>query len=259
MPNLGFFASAGFPFTRLADLSGTAAVLPEHPTAIETGALLDLTGFLSAITGAPATGLQVVNAATLQSAADRDLLLIGSLARSPALNSLLHDGPLQVSNGRLTLSLPDAFQNIRALFIEAPDSDERTRASLALNGAGEGLGMILGAESPMSSGRSIVAVTGMTPAAVASAASAVQDPQGGALVQGDLTLVQMGQTSSFRTTSGYDVGSLPPWLWPQRWMGGRPERAAMVLVSACCLIGLPIFWMVRRRAAIRLRTRTTGR
>ena len=99
----------------------------------------------------------------------------------------------------------------------------------------------------------------MTPAAVAAASAAVRDPQGGALVQGDLTLVQTGQTSSFRTTSGYDVGSLPPWLWPQRWLGGRPERAAMILVAGCCLIGLPIFWMLRRRATMRLRARTPRR
>jgi cellulose synthase (UDP-forming) len=32
MPNVGLFASAGFPFTVLADLSGTAAILPERPS-----------------------------------------------------------------------------------------------------------------------------------------------------------------------------------------------------------------------------------
>ena len=257
MPNLGFFASSGFPFTRFADLSGTAAVLPEHPSTVETGAFLDLTGFLSSITGASATGLQVVSAASLQSAANRDLLVVGALGRSPALNSLFRDGPLQVSNSRLTLSLPDAFQNIRALFTNAPDSNERTRASLALDGAGEGLGVIVGRESNLAAGRSVVAVTGMTPSAVAAVVAAVQDSQGGALVQGDLTLVQSGQTSSFRTASGYDVGSLPPWLWPQHWLGDRPERAALVLLAAACLLGLPLFWMLRRRSAMRLRARTS--
>ena len=83
-PNLAIFASAGFPFTRFADLSGTAAVLPDRPTTVETGAFLDLVGFLSAITGAPATGLQVVTAGGVQSAAGRDLLVVGALGRLPA-------------------------------------------------------------------------------------------------------------------------------------------------------------------------------
>ncbi len=256
MPNLGFFASAGFPFTRMADLSGTGAVLPDRPTTIEAGAFLDLVGFLSSITGAPATGLQVASGTATQAVADRDLLVIGALGRQPALAGLLRDGPLQVANGRLALSLPDSFQDIRALLTEAPSNAERSRATLALDGAGEGLGIIAGLESTLTSGRSVVAVTGMTPAAVAAAVATLQDPEGGARVQGDITLLQAGQASSFRTSPGYDVGSLPPWLWPQRWLGGRPERAILLLLGAACLLGLPLFWMVRRRAAMRLRART---
>ena len=48
MPNLGFFASAGYPFTRMADLSGTAAVLPERPNPAELQVFLGLIGQLSA-------------------------------------------------------------------------------------------------------------------------------------------------------------------------------------------------------------------
>jgi cellulose synthase (UDP-forming) len=256
MPNLGFFASAGFPFTRLADLSGTGAVLSERPTTVETGAFLDLVGFLSAITGAPAIGLKVTSANAMQAVTDRDLLIVGALGRQPALTAVLRDGPLQVVNGRLTLSLPDPLQDVRAVFLDAPSSAERTHASVALDGTGEGLGAIIGLENILSPGRSIVAVTGMTPAAVAAAVATLQDPEGGAHVQGDITLVQDGQVSAFRTTSGYDVGNLPPWLWPQRWLGGRPERAILLLLAAACLLGLPLFWMIRRRAAMRLRART---
>ncbi len=72
MPNLGFFAAAGFPFTRLADLSGTAAVLPDHPTTVEATAFLNLIGTLSAMTGVPATGLAVVGPDQMQSEASRD-------------------------------------------------------------------------------------------------------------------------------------------------------------------------------------------
>ncbi len=256
MPNLGYFASAGFPFTRLADLSGTAAVIPEQPTTLETEAFLDLIGTLSTITGAPATGLQIVSSAGLQTAAGRDVLAVGALGRMPALNALLKGGPLQAAEGRLTLSLPDPLQDIRALFWDGSSRSERTRATVALDGGGEGMGAIIGLESTLASGKSTVLVTGMTPAAVAAAVATLRDPDGPARIQGDITLLQGGQASSFRTASGYDLGELPPWLLPQRWLANRPERAAVLLVGCTGLVGAPLFWTLRRRAAQRLRGRT---
>jgi cellulose synthase (UDP-forming) len=240
----------------LADLSTTAAVLPEHPSTVEAGAFLDLVGFLASITGAPATGLQVVTAAGLSTVADRDLLVVGALGDSPALSALLRDGPLQVANRRLTLAVPDALQDIRALLLDSPPSAERTRASLALDGSGEGLGIIFGVESALASGRSVVGVTGMTPAAVAAAVATVEEPGAGARVQGDLALVQSGQVSAFRTSAGYNVGSLPVWLWPQLWLSGRPERVSFLMLASAGLIAPTLYWMLRRRAALRLRART---
>jgi len=256
MPNIGYFASAGFPFTRMADLSGTAALLPDRSSALETAAFLDLVGHLSAITGAPATGLQIVTSGGVQAAAGRDLLVVGALDRLPALGALLKDGPLQVTESKLTLRLPDPFQDIRALFWDAPGQAERSRATVALDGSGEGLGAIIGVENAFSAGKSAVIVTGMTPVAVAAAVSALRDPDGSARIQGDITLFQGTEVSAFRTAVGYDVGDLPPWLWPQRWLANQPGRVGVLLLGCTGLVGMPLFWRLRRRAAIRLRGRT---
>ncbi len=255
MPNLGYFASAGFPFTRVADLSDTVALLPDRPSALETAAFLDLVGHLSAVTGVPATGLQVVTSGGVQ-AARRDLLAVGALDRLPALAALLKDGPLQVAEGKLTLRLPDPLQDIRALFWDAPSRAEVTRATAALDGSGDGLGAIIGMENAFNPGKSAVVVTGMTPAAVAAAVAALRDPGGSARIQGDLVLLQGNQVSAFRTSAGYDLGDLPPWLWPQRWLSDRPERAGLLLLGCTGLVGMPLFWTLRRRAAMRLRGRT---
>jgi cellulose synthase (UDP-forming) len=256
MPNLGFFASAGFPFTRLADLSGTAAVLPEHPTTVEATAFLNLVGILAATTGVPATGLQVVGPAGLTNAASRDLLVIGAIDRQPAFRTLLRDSAVKVTDNRLTLDLPGPLQDVRAWMFDAPGRAERTRASVALDGSGEGMGILLGLESPLTPGRSVVAVTGMTPASVGAVIAAMRDHDQSPRIQGDVTLIQGTQVAAFRTEDGYDLGSLPPWLWAQRWLGDRPVRAGVLLVACGFLAGLPLFWMVRRRAAIRLRART---
>ena len=94
LPNLAFFAGAGFPFTRMADFSGTAAVLPDRPNTLEISSFLTLLGRMAAIVGTPATGIEVVRPAAMEQVADRDLLVVGALGRQPALTALLgRDGP----------------------------------------------------------------------------------------------------------------------------------------------------------------------
>jgi cellulose synthase (UDP-forming) len=256
MPSLGFFASAGFPFTRMADLSGTAAVMAERASPLEQGALLDVIGQLAAVTGVAATGLQVVTPTQLQNVAGRDLLVVGALGRNPALGTLLREAAVRAEGERLTLALPDAFQEARAVLLDAPSRAERTRATAALGALGEGFGALLGAPSPLQSGRSVIALTGATPAALAQMAAALRDPALQPLIQGDTALLAQGRVQSFRTQAPYGVGDPPWWLWPQLWAGPHWERALLFLLAAGALLALPIYWILRRRAVSRLRSRT---
>ncbi|MCW8085679.1 UDP-forming cellulose synthase catalytic subunit [Sabulicella glaciei] len=256
LPNLGFFASAGFPFTRMADLSETTAILPDRPNAVETGAFLDLVGGLAAHVGLAATGLQVVGPGGVQAAAGRDLLVFGTLGRQPALATLLADTPMQMQGNRLSVALPPMLQDVRALLSDAPSSTERNRATAHLSSIGEGMGALIGARSPLSSSRSVVAVTGATPAAMGEVVSALLDPARVAQIQGDLSVFSGTGIAAFRTGATYGVGDLPWWLVPQAWMQGRFERLAIALVAAAFLLGLPWYWIMRRKAASRLRART---
>lgn len=258
MPNVGLFASAGFPFTRMADLSETAAVLPEHPNTVETEAFLDTIGHLAAIVGLPATGLAVTTPATLGTASHRDLLVFGAWGRQPAFASLLKGSALQVSGDRLVANTPDALQDIRALLIDnAPDAAERNRAVMALNEGDTGMGVVLGVESPLQSGRSVVAITGLTPAAMLNMATTLRDPEQTSKIQGDLSLLRAGQIAAFRTAPQYEVGHLPLWLRAQLFFGNRPERAGLLLLALASACGLSFYWMLRRRAIQRLRARST--
>jgi len=256
LPSLGFFASGGFPFTRLADLSGTAAVLPERPNAIETGAFLDLIGQIAAMVGQPATGLQVVTPAGVNAVAGRDLLAMGAFGRLASFGNLLREGTVRVEGARLSLALPDLLQDFRALFLDAPSSDERTRASVALADAGDGMAVLLGVESPLQAGKSVVVVSGATPAAMAAMVEALRDPGLQPRIQGDISILSGGRMQSFRTNASYGVGDLPPWLMAQVWLGNQPYRLLIVMLAASFLIGLPLYWILRRRVANRLRART---
>jgi cellulose synthase (UDP-forming) len=125
-----------------------------------------------------------------------------------------------------------------------------------LNDAGDGMGAIIGVQSPLQSGRSVVAITGVTPAAMAEAAAALRNPEQSGKLQGDISILNGGRIAAFRAASPYEVGNLPIWLRAQLLLGGRPERAGLLLLATICLIGIPFFWMLRRRAALRLRARS---
>ncbi|MGG5889720.1 UDP-forming cellulose synthase catalytic subunit [Falsiroseomonas sp. HC035] len=254
LPSLGFFASSGFPFTRMADLSSTALVLPEQPNTVETGAFLDLVGALALKVGLPATGLQVAFPNGLSAMANRDLILLGTLGRQPAATALLRDSPVQVTAERLTLGASDRLSEIRALFLG--EGEERQRAAAALTELGESVAVIVGTQSPLQSGRSVVAVLGATPLALANAVATLRDPATAGQVQGDLSVLNGSRISAFRTGRGYAVGDPPWWLVPYLWIDEDPYAVIALMLAAALLLGLPTAWMLRRRSAMRLRART---
>ncbi len=61
LPNLEIFANAGYPFTRKADLSDTAVVLPDIPSTDEIELFLTLMGHFGAQTGYPVLNVTVTN------------------------------------------------------------------------------------------------------------------------------------------------------------------------------------------------------
>jgi len=256
LPNLAFFAGSGFPFTRLADLSGTAAVLPDRPHPQELSAFLGIIGRLSAVVGQPATGLQVVRPQGLPQVAGLDLIVVGALGRQPALPQLLKDGPVQLEGNRLTVALPDAMADIRHVFGGGDKRGMTERAAAQLLAPGEGLGALIAFESPLTAGRSVVAFTGSTPAAVEAMVQALRDPEQLPRVQGDVALLTGGKVQGYVLGNRYTVGWLPFWLWPQYMLGDSPAGLLLLLGVASLLVAGPVYWLLRLRAARRLRERT---
>jgi cellulose synthase (UDP-forming) len=257
LPNLAFFAGSGFPFTRMADFSETAAVLPDRPSTQELTAFLTLMGRLSAHVGHATTGLEIVRPGALDSVANRDLLVIGALGRQPALNTLLRDGPVVLEGNRLSVALPDALDGFRNLFLGDEPRIARDQAQALLASPGEGSGILIGLESPLRSGRSIVALTGTTPQGLEMMLTALRDPEQAPRVQGDLAILTGGRVNAFNLGNRYTVGTLPPHVWPQYFLQTRPDLLLLLLVVACAIVAIPTYWALRRRAAIRLRTRTS--
>ncbi|MCX7373683.1 MAG: hypothetical protein NTW56_14820, partial [Alphaproteobacteria bacterium] len=66
-----------------------------------------------------------------------------------------------------------------------------------------------------------------------------------------------GRVEGFRLGSTYTVGALPLWLWPQHYLADQPLAVLGLMLLAAFLVAAPLFWVLRRRAALRLRARTS--
>ncbi len=250
LPNLAYFTSSGFPFTRLADLADTAAVLPAQPSPGETSAFLDLMGRFGALTGYPVIRLAVTRPETVEQVASRNLLLIAALDHLGPAASLLARSPYQVAGGRLQVSLPSALASVARLFGD-PERAARDSAVATLSAmAGNGSAALVGAQSPYGHA-SLVALLGSSPEAVDSLVAAFHDPDQAPVIAGDLALLTGDRISSYRVGGTYAVGSLPLWLYPSWLLRDQPFALIGAMVAGCLLLAGCSFAVLRRRAAQR--------
>jgi cellulose synthase (UDP-forming) len=223
---------------------------------VEVSAYLGLIGRLASLVGYPATGIQVVRPSGLAQAADKDLIVIGTLGRQPALNELVKNSPIALEGNRLSVQLPDALGPFRHVFGGGERRGAAERATAQLVAPGDSLGAMLGLESPLRSGRSVLVLTGASPAGIEAMVLALRDPDQLPRIQGDLALLTGGRVNGYKLGSSYTTGELPPWLWPQFYLAANPLAVLALLAVAVVLLAAPLYWVLRRRAVQRLRMRT---
>ena len=251
MPNLAYFVNSGFPFTRMADLSETAVVLPDRATPIELQAFLDLMGRFGAITGTPVTKVSVYRPGNVQDIGDRDILLMGTIARLGTATSLLSNSPYRVEGGKLRVEVGGSLDSVRRLFGDPTGADrDKATARLTAN-IGEGNSALVGALSPLHGGRSVVAILGGAAPAVDALVTTMRDTEQAPLIQGDLSLVGAGAATSYRVGNTFTIGALPVWLYPSWLLQEQPVAIVAVMLVGCALLAPFYFWLLRRKAAAR--------
>ncbi len=252
MPDLSAFSSAGFPFTKMADLSETAVVLSDTPNEQEYSTLLEVLGRMGASTGYPATGVTVTTAAQVEAQSNKDLLLISMGSNMPLLKQWSSSLPASL-DGTRRFSISDmAYKAWDMISPNSKDRIQRSRVDMAYKGVGEA-GIFAGFESPLKSGRSAVLIWGANADALTDNVSALiggEDYESG--IYGSLSVVRGKKIDSLVADQFYYVGSLG-WFRQMQWTFSKNLIGFSFLgAGGIALLALLVFFALRAKARRRL-------
>jgi hypothetical protein len=259
MPNLALFANSGFPFTKYADLGQTAVILPDAPEAAEVEAALTVLGQFGAATGVAGTRFELLDASHAAQAADRDLLVIASGVASALLDSWKNTVPARIDAAQRASSVLGRLSDAGAEWFSGAMPHRVPRDGWAELAAKGPLAAILGFESPLQGGRSVVVLNATDAATLPRAAEALIDPGQVREVRGDLALLRGANVQSYRVGETYFVGHLSWWRWIWFQLHAHPLVLVFLGLVLGVFVALVAFAAMRRMAARRLAAGAGGR
>ncbi|WP_217645471.1 cellulose biosynthesis cyclic di-GMP-binding regulatory protein BcsB [Oceanisphaera psychrotolerans] len=220
MPDLAAFANAGFPFSRLADLSQTLVLVDRNPAPAQLGALLNALGTIGAHTGYPALGVRLGDDWQQEKDRDLDLLLIGAVPAELRDNDNIH---LLLDATQSRVKMP-ARQVSRPDLV--PDSeDDRPESEARIDSEGP-MAAVIGFQSPFHEQRSVVALLADSPRGFQLLNEAINHSDRRAALSGSVAVIRESGIDSLRVGKAYHVGYLPGgnesglrcprtrWCWP---------------------------------------------
>jgi cellulose synthase operon protein B len=214
LPDLALFVNAGFPFTRYADLAETAIVLPDASDGPALEELFFLLGRMGRQTGAVALAYRLVDAAEARGAKNVDLIVLSGSASNELLEQWAGKRSLALTLGKLgrdyrqLAPAPGVSAGARMRAVSYGASDPRVRVH-----ADGSLAALVSFESPLTSGRTVVALLGSNAADAQSLVTALGDDGKVSLIRGELAVIRNDTIQSYQGSDVYYVGSLTFWQW----------------------------------------------
>ncbi|MDR5856207.1 cellulose biosynthesis cyclic di-GMP-binding regulatory protein BcsB [Caballeronia sp. LZ062] len=238
MPNLAYFANSGFPFTRMADLSQTVVVVPARPAPYELETMLTMLGRIGRWTGYPALRVEVARPSESARLADKDVLLIGGSPAAPLVRTW---------SGSIPLAVDARSADVKRVGFAKADAPQAGSGALRLN-SDAALAAVYGFQSPVASGRSVVALVASDATRARQLLDAFDDPERVGLIRDDVALVQGDVVESARIGERYAVGQIP---WRDRVLGlasRHPVLLGVLGVFAGLLLAVGAFNFLQRLA-----------
>lgn len=245
LPNLAYFANIGFPFTRMADLSESAVVLPSAPNTQELSAYLMLMGKMGEATGYPALRHMVVSTADVASASARDLIVIGSEKRQDLMNQWTDRLPMVQKGNERRLREPSVSWRPTYRWEQQDiQAKPQTKGNLNLSGSG-GLTALMAFESPLAKGRSVVYLFADRAEELHKISDVLTDPERVSSIQGDFVVFQEKSVTHAQVSDTYHVGSLPA-LNKVRWFfEDQPMLLGFLALLICVLLAALVYRPLR--------------
>ncbi|MGG8267863.1 cellulose biosynthesis cyclic di-GMP-binding regulatory protein BcsB [Klebsiella aerogenes] len=239
MPDLRVFANAGFPYTRMADLSQTLIVVPKMPDAGQVETLLQAVGGIGAQSGLAAINLQMTDDGNQIKGKDADLMLIGAIPPSLKDDSKIN---LLVEATKSWVKTPMRHYDLASIY---PDDDARTphtRTDITSSGP---MAAIIGFQSPYNDQRSVIALMADSPRGNELLTNALNDSGKRAAMFGSVAVIRESGVNSLRVGDIYYVGHLP---WFERiWFALSSHPILLAILAAVSIVLLAwVLWRMLR-------------
>ncbi|GGA60172.1 hypothetical protein GCM10011507_09670 [Edaphobacter acidisoli] len=252
LPDLEIFANAGYPFTRKADLSDTAVVMPDVPGPEEMELYLALMGHFGAQTGYPVLNVGVTNAEGM-APGGKDYLVIGTVGDQDAIARLNPSLPVMVDGSGLHIQDTQGFfSQFQHAWWKVRSSDRVQSGELETSG-GLPDALIEATQWPARSGRSVVLVVMRDRENASGLISAFLRNSQSSDISQTVSVLHGGQFNSYRIGNVmYGVGSLSIWVRTHIFFANYPWAMAALIALCCILLAVVARGVLRRRAYLRL-------
>lgn len=239
MPDLRTFANAGFPFTRMADLSDTVIVMPKTPSEAQVSTLLNTVGVVGGQTGLAGTSMTIVDEGSQIKSKDADLLLIGSIPQQ--LKDDKHID-LLVNAAQSWVKTPVRHHDLPSIYMDEDDRQASVQTGITSSGP---MAAVVGFESPYYKQRSVIALLADSASGYDLLNGALNDSGKRAAMFGSVSVIRESGVSSLRVGDIYYVGHLP---WFERvWFALSNHPVLLAIFAAISIVLLAwVLWRLLR-------------
>ena len=239
MPDLRTIANAGFPFTRMADLSDTVIVMPKTPSEAQVSTLLNTVGVVGGQTGLAGTSMTIVDEGSQIKSKDADLLLIGSIPQQ--LKDDKHID-LLVNATQSWVKTPVRHHDLPSIYMDEDDRQASVQTGITSSGP---MAAVVGFESPYYKQRSVIALLADSASGYNLLNGALNDSGKRAAMFGSVSVIRESGVSSLRVGDIYYVGHLP---WFERvWFALSNHPVLLAIFAAISIVLLAwVLWRLLR-------------
>ena len=239
MPDLRAFANAGFPFSRMADLSESIVVMPKAPNESQVTTLLDTMATVGGQTGLPAINVTLTDDGSQIQNKDADIMVIGTIPDKLKDDKRID---LLVKAAQSWVNTPLRQTEFPSIMPDVNDRQASAQTTITSQGA---MAAVVGFQSPYNEQRSVVALLADSPRGYELLNTAMNDSGKRAAMFGSVSVIRESGVNSLRVGDVYYVGHLP---WFERlWYALANHPVLLAILAAVSVVLLAwVLWRLLR-------------